>query len=158
LNLNFELRGVAEINRILEQVTPKHARAIMRNTNYAIAAEVRNDIRQRVRVSSGDLKRSIAIRNMRGNPDQPTSIVYFKEDGYYWRFVEKGTKAGKKGSRTVTSGRNRKQYRTHPGNRPQPFVEPAVEAMRQKLPEIAQQKFVKVLEKTIARELKRQAK
>jgi hypothetical protein len=122
LNLNFEIRGVAEINRILEQVTPKHARTIMRNTNYAIAAEVRNDIRQRVRVSSGDLKRSIAIRNMRGNPDQPTSIVYFKEQGYYWRF------------------------------------EPAVEAMRQKLPEIAQQKFVKVLEKTIARELKRQAK
>ena len=134
MNLNFELKGVPEIKEILDSLVPKHARAIIRNTNYAIAAEVRNDIRARAPVYKGKLRGSVAVRNMRSNPDKPITVVYFKDKGFHWRFVEHGTSRG---------------------NRPKPFVTPAVEAMRARLPQVAREKFVKVLEKAIARELKK---
>lgn len=137
MNLHFDIRGIPEVKELLDSIVPKHARAILRNTNYAIAAEVRKDIRARAPVYKGKLKSSVAVRNLKSNPDNPTTIVYFKEGGFHWRFVEHGTKRG---------------------NRARPFVKPAVDTMREKLPQVAREKFVLVLQKTIARELKKRAK
>lgn len=158
MNLHFDIRGIPEVKELLDSIVPKHARAILRNTNYAIAAEVRKDIKAGAPVHQGKLKSSVAVRNLKSNPDNPTTVVYFRDGGFHWRFVEHGTKSGTKGNRTVTGGRSRLQYRTHPGVRARPFVKPAVDTMREKLPQVAREKFVLVLQKTIARELKKRAK
>lgn len=158
MKLDFEIQGIKEIREVLDNLAPRHARNILKNTIYSVAAELRNDIKAAAPVDSGDLRKNVAAKNLRSHPDKPASVVYFKPDGFYWRFVEHGTAPGKKGSRITTNrgrSRSRIQYRSHPGTPARPFVMPAVNRMRTRLPQIINEKFTKALEKAVARELKK---
>lgn len=158
MKLEFEMQGIAEIQKVLEDLAPKHARNIMKNTVYGVAAELRNEVRSAAPVDDGELKRSVSVKNLRSPPDKPASIVYFKPQGFHWRFVEHGTAPGKSGNRVASStgGRSsRLQYRTHPGTPARPFVTPAVNRMNSKLPQVINEKFIKALEKAATRELKK---
>lgn len=158
MKLDFEMQGIKEIQEVLDTLTPRHARNISKNTIYGVAAELRNEVRAAAPVDDGELKRSVSARNERSAPDKPVAIVYFKPQGFHWRFVEHGTAPGKAGARIAsnTGGRrSRKQYRNHPGTPARPFVTPAVNRMRSRLPQIINEKFTKALEKAVARELKK---
>ena len=152
------MQGIAETQKVLKDLVPRHARNIMKNTVYGVAAEARNDVRAGAPVDDGELKRSVSAKNLRSPPDKPASIVYFKPQGFHWRFVEYGTAPGKLGNRIASStgGRSsRLQYRTHPGTPSRPFVTPVVNRMNSKLPQIINEKYIKALEKAAARELKK---
>lgn len=133
MKLDFEIQGIKEIQEVLDNLAPRHARNILKNTIYGVAAELRNDIKAAAPVDDGELKRSVSARNERSAPDKPVAIVYFKPQGFHWRFNEHGTV---------------KQPAT-------PFVMPAVNRMRTRLPQIINEKFTKALEKAVARELKK---
>lgn len=133
MKLEFEMQGIAEIQKVLEDLTPRHARNIMKNTVYGVAAELRNEIRAGAPVDDGKLKRSVSAKNLRSPPNRPASIVYFKPQGFHWRFVEHGTVKMP----------------------PIPFVTPAVNRFRTKLPRLINERFIKALDKAVARELKK---
>lgn len=133
MKLDFEIQGIKDIQEVLDTLTPRHARNISKNTIYGVASELRNEVRAAAPVHEGELKRSVSARNEKSPPDQPVSIVYFKPQGFHWRFVEHGTV---------------KQPAA-------PFVTPAVNRMRSRLPQIINEKFTKALEKAVARELKK---
>jgi len=70
-----------------------------------------------------------------------------KADGYYWRFVEYGTGAGKGSHLAGIVMQNA-----------QPFIQPAVDNISANLQQIIEQKFMQVVEKTIIRENKKNSK
>ena len=133
MKLEFEMQGIAEIQKVLEDLAPRHARNIMKNTVYGVAAELRNEVRAAAPVDDGKLKRSVSAKNLRSPPDKPASIVYFKPQGFHWRFVEHGTVK-------------------MPAI---PFVTPAVNRFQTRLPQLINERFIKSLDKAVARELKK---
>lgn len=154
MTMNFDIRGIPEIRQILEEMAPKHAAAISRNTNYAIASEARKRMRALVPRDSGQLAKSLSVRNQRGTAN--TAIVYFKPSGYYWRFVEYGTRGYKVGDRRASGMGTAKRAMT--ARSAKPFVTPAIEQVRAALPEIAVTGFQKAMTRRINAELKKQAK
>lgn len=136
MNLQFDIKGIPEIKKILEDITPKNAQKLIKNTNYGLAAELRNEVRANAPVDEGDLKKSVSVKNLRSHPDKPTAIVYFKPLGFYWRFIENGTT----------------EQAAHP------FVRPAVNRIRANIQQIMVNRFVKALERLTKQALKRQAK
>lgn len=134
--ISFDITGVEEIQKILTEVAPKNALKLITNTNYAIVARVRDETRPFVPRITGDLVKSVSVRNLSGRKEKPISVLYFKDPGFYWRFVEYGTIFQPE----------------------RPFLTPAVNSVRAKLRQIVDESFVKVFDKLMQAELKKQAK
>lgn len=143
--MSFVISGVEEIQNILEEVAPKHARNLMRATMHGVASEITKRAKKRVRVDSGNLKKAIKTKRKKSHPDKPTSQVYIttgksaKNDGFYWRFIEYGT-------------------RGKTANEERPFIKPSVKEVQAQLPTILKRQFGKKLEAAIRREKKKRAK
>jgi HK97 gp10 family phage protein len=134
--LRVSITGVAEINAVLTQLTDKHAERIIRNTNYAICGEVRDRVRQKIPVGKTRvLRKSVSIKSIKGR--SLAAQLYFKPGGFYWRFLEHGTK-------NLMS--------------PKKFLQESIDEVSAQLPQIINQSFTKVLQKQIDAELKRQAR
>ena len=96
--MKIEVTGTAEMEALLTQIAPKHARNIMRATVHGIATEVRKDVRKNAPVGdTGTIKKAVKAKRRRSPPDKPASTVEFTtgkgatHDAYYWRFHEYGT-------------------------------------------------------------------
>ena len=132
----MEVIGVKELEKILEEIAPRHARNLMRATVHAVAGKVKKEIKDRTPRDTGNLKQSLTTKRRRSKPDQPISDVIFKSnkaDGFYWRFIEHGT--------TDLPER--------------PFVRPAKELIFSKMPQIMREEFGKKLERLLARQAKK---
>lgn len=135
----LSVSGIDEVLAILDEVTPKKANALMRNTIRGIAADIRKDIMRTAPKSTGDMvkARNIKVKMRRAIKGAVIAEVVFDNKSFYWRFVEHGDAKG------TTA---------------QPFVMPARDKAVAEFDTVLTNKFSSVLEKMIARELKKQAK
>jgi HK97 gp10 family phage protein len=145
--------GFDECRNTLTHLVPRIANNIMRATVHGVASDVAKDMKSRAPVDSGTLKKAIKAKRAKAPIDKPESQVIIKQganqknDAFYWRFVEFGTGAGKGSHLAGIIMPNA-----------QPFVRPAVDTMRANMNTIISQKFMAVVEKTIVREHKKNAK
>jgi HK97 gp10 family phage protein len=127
--------GDKEIMAILTEIAPKEAQRLARTTIYGIAARVTKGAKARVKVKTGALRKSIYTKSEKSHPDKPMSSVRFRDSGYYWRFVEYGTK--------------------HHGT--QEFLKPARLEVMSNLKTILREEFQKKLTSRIKAAIKKQA-
>lgn len=139
----IEVIGLEDVEKVLTDIAPRHARNLMRSTVQGIASTTAKDARQRAPKVSGTLRKAIKARRRKSPPDHPRSEVYVehgkgaKNDAFYWRFVERGTLKGHK---------------------EQPFMRPALDQTNSRLVPMLREEFGKKLERALARERKKSAR
>lgn len=140
-----EVFGLEDIQKVLEELTPRHAANLSRAMVHGMASEVSKEAKKRVPKRTGNLRRAIKAKRRRGKPGQPVSDVIVesgetaKFDGFYWRFVEFGT-----GGPVPQSEH--------------PFLRPAKDLIQSNIPKIAEEQFTKKLAAAVKREQKKLAK
>ena len=140
--MTMQVIGIEEVDRILNEVSPRHARNLMRNTIHGVASEINRQARKNAPKDTGTLKKALKAKRKKSHPNQPISEVVVehgggvRHDAFYWRFVEHGTV-----NRAAT-----------------PFIKPAEEAVRANLAQIIREQFGKKLESALKREARKQAK
>lgn len=139
-----EVVGIEQINKVLGELVPKHARNLSKSLIHGLASETAKEAKKRVPTKTGTLKKSIKAKRRRAKPDQPTSDVIIeqgdvKNDGFYWFFVEYGTGG--------------------PVPQPeQPFLRPAKDLIQSQMPRVIDEQFNKKLAALIKREQKKARK
>jgi HK97 gp10 family phage protein len=140
-----EVIGLEEIEKILEELAPKHARNLSRALIHSLASTTAKEAKKKVPVDKGNLKKAIKAKRKRSTPDKPVSDVEIeqgksvKNDGFYWHMVEYGTGG--------------------PVPQPeQPFLRPARDYVEANMPRIVDEQFKKKLVAAINREKKKAAK
>jgi len=134
--------GIEEINKILGDLIPKHARNLSKSVIHGLASETAKEAKARVPRKTGTLKKAIKAKRRRGKPGQPVSDVIIeqgknaKNDGFYWFFVEYGT-----------GGPAPQQE--------QPFLRPAKDLVQAEMPRVLDEQFTKKMKSLIKREQKK---
>ena len=143
--MTITITGIKETEKILSEITPKHARNLAAATNRAVAAQIQKKIKRTVPLHrTGATKKGVKVRKRRSPPDKPVHIVYAGKSKnnvtpFWWRYIEHGT-GGKDG------------LPAHP------FVAPAAEEARNELDAIYIRQFGKRLEALLKREAKKNSK
>lgn len=139
--MSFEVTGVKEVQKILDDIAPKHARNLMRATIQGIASTIAKEAKSNAPKDSGTLRKAIKAKRKKSPPDSPVSEVIVtqgknaKNDAFYWRFIEFGT---------VNMSER-------------PFIRPASDKARANLDQIITSQFGKKLEAALRREAKKKA-
>jgi HK97 gp10 family phage protein len=143
------LFGAEDFAELLSGLAQKEIENLSRAHVLDLAKRLKDKIKARTPTNTGTLKKSGRHRRKKSFPNQPKAITYFdqgddaKHDGYYWRFIEHGTKKGDPGSSSKPA---------------RPFVQPAKDEFRAEMPGIVNQSVMKVWEKRVKREMKKAAK
>ena len=141
----IEITGIKEVQEILDEVAPRHARNLMRSTIHGVAGTIAKEAKSNAPKRSGTLRKAIKAKRKKSPPDKPVSEVIVthggtaKNDAWYWRFIEYGT-----GGKTSQPER--------------PFIRPASDKARANLNKIIAEQFGKKLEAALRREAKKKAK
>lgn len=90
MKVTTEVRGIDDVNKILNQIAPRHARNIMRATVHDMAKQVRDDAKDGMPEDEGDMKRLTKHRRERAEGNRFTSSVRVGRKAFYWRFLEYG--------------------------------------------------------------------
>jgi HK97 gp10 family phage protein len=143
--MSVVITGVEDVNKILSQIAPRHARNLMRATIHGVASNIAKDSKINAPIDSGNLRKAIKAKRKKSPPDAPVSEVYIehgrnaKYDAFYWRFVEYGT-------------------RGNTGRAEHPFIRPAADKARANFKQTLTTEFGKKLEAALKREAKKRAK
>ena len=131
--MKVTIRGLEDVETVLNNIAPRHARNLMRATVLAVASKARNEARKGAPVGrSKRLRRAIRSKRKNSTPDQPRAEVYVRSDAFYWRFLEYGT---------IKLS-------------PRPFMLPAKERTEADKVRIVTEEFGKKLERALARAAK----
>lgn len=125
----IEIEGLEECIKQLEEVLPKEARNLARSAVQGVAMQVRNEMRKKAPRRTGRLRRSIKAKRNRPHYDQVSSDVFVDNKAFYWRFVEYGTQ----------------KEAAHP------FVQPTVEEIGPKIPDLFREQMGIKLERLMVR-------
>lgn len=142
MKMTVKTEGFLDMDKALAEFSKATGRNIMRRAAAKGAEVIGDRARQLAPVDQGDLRDSIEVTTKLGPRAKgmtrkaseievyvgPTEDVRFRA-----HFIEFGTAPGKRGGRAgerktdvkQANGVGRKVYRTHPGNKPQPFMRPA---------------------------------
>jgi len=140
--------GIDDVMKALGDMAPKYAKNLIRSTVHGVASEIAKQVKESAPYKTNNLKKSVKAKRRKSPPAKPVSEVYFthgdeaKYDGFYWRFIEHGTKGNDK----------------HNALPARPFVQPIKDEFSQKMPEIIREQFVKKLTKMTNAQLKKNAK
>lgn len=140
--MSVQVLGLEQVKKTLKDVSPAEGRRIARRTVTRVAREVRDQVRQRAPVDSGNLRKSIKSRRAKGSPDRAEAEVWVDKSGgrsgkgYHWHLVEFGT---------VKMAA-------------QPFLVPTIEEMRPKVPEIYEREWWPQYEKEMKKRAEKAAK
>lgn len=142
---NLEVIGLEDIQKILAEIAPKHARNLSRALVQSLASTVAKEAKKKVPVDKGTLKKAIKAKRKKSSPDKPVSDVIVeqgknaKNDGFYWHMVEYGTGG--------------------PTPQPeQPFLRPSRDYVEANMKDIVNDQFTKKLVAAVKREQKKAAK
>ena len=136
-----KIEGLEELRETLEKTMPREAKNILRRTTLKIASTLRDEVRKKAPVYTGNLRRSIKSKRDRGTPTNITASVYVDKSGgrsgkgYHWHLVEFGARGGKMPA--------------------QPFVVPTVESFRPKVDEMYRAEFGVQFEREMAKRNKK---
>lgn len=92
MSKSVEVIGLKEMQRTLEKMLPRESNNLLRATVNGAAGEVRKLTKEEAPKQSGRLKRLIASRRCRSPPNKPVAEVYTRSGGFYWVFVNYGTR------------------------------------------------------------------
>lgn len=143
--VSMSIEGLDAVSDVLAKVAPREARNLLRNTVHAVAGQVRDEMRKRVKETvedTGTLRKAITAKRekMRGNQVASNITITHgkavRHNAFYWHMVEYGTVK----------------------DQAQPFITPSVEAMRPQIPGIFTREFGAKYEQMMARKLKQAAK
>lgn len=140
--IEIEVHGLEEMDRVFNEIAPKHAVNLMRATVHGVAGEIRDTAKKEAPKLDGTLRKAIKAKRRRMSFDWIQSDVIVehgaaaKNDAFYWRFIERGTS-------------------TLPER---PFVLTSVRALESRFPEILREQFVKKLTAALARQRRRAAR
>lgn len=87
--MTVDVRGIADVNRILGELAPREAVNIMRATVHDVAGKVAKKAKAGTPVDEGDVERGTKAKRRRGTRETVQSDVVV-EGAYYWRFLEYG--------------------------------------------------------------------
>ena len=90
MNLNVNIRGIADVNRTLQTIAPNEARNIMRATIADLAKNYAKEAADRVPKDQGVLANSIRHKRERGTRNTIAATVRVLPQAFYWRFLEYG--------------------------------------------------------------------
>lgn len=141
---SFNVKGLAELNRVLNQLPVKVERKLLRGGLRAAAKVIEAEAKRRVPVRTGLLRDSIRVST--GAKRGGKVYAHIKAGGrkkgqaFYAHMVEFGTArhvilAGggtKAGKALAIAGRILGAKVDHPGARPRPFMRPALDTQAQK--------------------------
>jgi len=136
-----KIHGLSDLQATLETLMPREAKNILRRTTLKIASTLRDEIRKKAPVYTGNLRRSIKSKRDRGTPTNITASVYVDKSGgrsgkgYHWHLVEFGARGGKMPA--------------------QPFVVPTVESFRPRANEMYRAEFGVQFEREMAKRNKK---
>ncbi len=139
LATGIRIEGLENLRDVLTEQLPNAAHSLLRTGIFGIAQEVRDEIKANTPKRTGQLRKSLKAKRLRGDRKSVASDVIFehgidvKNDGWYWRLIEHGT---------INFGA-------------QPFVNPVVERLRAAFPRILRERVGKALENKLAREAKK---
>lgn len=138
MKIKAEIKGADDVQHLLKQIAPKHARNIMRSTIHGVAGEIRDEARKRAPTDGPPKTFAPAIKTKRGRgtPTTVRSDVVVERRAFFWKFLEFGT-----------SSRAAK-----------PTFGPVVEAMRHEFEAIYVRQFKAKFAASLARAQKRQQK
>lgn len=143
MSQTFEIKGDKELVQLFEKLGERHTRNLMRAAVQGVATRIVKKARTRAPKNTRTLSRAIKARRSRSHPKHPQSVVYVehggnaKNDAFYWRFVEFGTRTGVRAQRFI--GRSKDEVKSDFKN-------------------ILRQEFGIKLEKALQREAKKRAK
>lgn len=144
-NDRVEVVGLEEIQDVLTQIAPNHARNLSKALIHGLASETVKEARKRVPTDTKTLRKAIKAKRRRGKPGQPVSDVIIDKargaggDVFYWNMVEYGT-----GGKTPQPER--------------PFLRPSRDLIEANMPRIIEEQFKKKLISAINRAKKKAAK
>ena len=130
-----DLNGFKELSRALKALDKKTQAKIVRRGTAKMAQVVRKEMRANVPRQSGKLKKALKYKNSRDRTGGYTATVGAFSDGFYAKFIEKGTKPheikSKRGKAVSVGG---KQYKSvkHPGQKARPFMLKSFENSRRR--------------------------
>jgi HK97 gp10 family phage protein len=131
--------GLEDLQETLLQVMPREAKNILRRTTYQLATKVRDGVKAKAPVHTGNLKRSIKAKRDRGTKTNIAASVIADRGGgrsgkgYHSHFLEFGTVK----------------------MQAQPFIVPTVEAMRPEVTEMYRTEFGVQFEREMAKRHKK---
>lgn len=163
-DIRMETEGLEELTDLLKHVAPRSANNVMRNAVMDLARDVRDEMKQRVPSDTGTLKKAIKAKRRRAKHDELRADVEITQgkgqryDGFYWHFVEFGTKGYTAGDTRETSSGRHRVNRNVPPRPAQPFINPSAEAIRPQVPRLMREHFGKRYEKEMQRLAKRKGK
>ena len=88
--LTVTLKGIDDVQKLLETIAPRHAVNIMRSTVHGIAGGIRDDAKKKMPRDSGDMIKATKARRERMRGSLALSTVRVDRIAYYWRFLERG--------------------------------------------------------------------
>ena len=139
------IRGFKEVSKKLSNIQDKLARKITRRGAAKFAQIVRKNMRRNAPKRSGTLKKNLKykVKPIRGGGF--TAHIGAFDDGFYGKFIEKGTKkhelTSKKNRFISVNGQPRANV-IHPGQSAKPFIKKSFEqAEKQALKEAGQLMF-----------------
>lgn len=90
MNLDVNIRGIADVNRVLRQIAPNEAKNLMRNTVFELAKDFAKEGAERAPKDEGILSGAVKAKREKGNRNTVAATVRVAPKAFYWRFLEYG--------------------------------------------------------------------
>jgi HK97 gp10 family phage protein len=89
---SIRIRGIEDVNRVLQEIAPREAINLMRATTADLAKGIAKDAQDNAPVDQGDIKRGIKHKRARGDKNTVKAEVVANTNGtsFHWRFEEYG--------------------------------------------------------------------
>jgi len=89
---DVQIRGVADVNKMLTEIGPREAKNLMRATTTQMARDIAKDAKARAPRDQGTLIKGIAHKRRRGNRNTLRASVVANKNGksFYWLILEYG--------------------------------------------------------------------
>lgn len=149
ISKHISIDGLEDLKNTLENIAPRDARNLMRATVYGMAQQVAKQSAAGVPGNLATLRKAIRAKRGRAkSQDKPFADVNVehgkqaKNDAFYWRFFEYGTKP---------SG-------NHPGLPESRFIGKAIAKLRSDIPSIMREQFAKKYAAMLKKQAKKAAK
>lgn len=126
----FNVKGLADLQKLLNELPAKVERNVMRGALRAGANVIKDEAKRSINSHSGELAKSLKV-SARARGGRVTASVRPKgKNAYIARFVEYGTRPHKIRAKNggLLLGNEFVSEVDHPGARPHPFLRPALDS------------------------------
>jgi HK97 gp10 family phage protein len=91
MRIDVEMTGIQDVYDVLENVSQREARNIMRATVGGMAGEIRDGARAEAPIRQGKLRKAIKVKRRKMEPGFVRADVIVEPRAFYWRFIHDGT-------------------------------------------------------------------